>query len=243
VQRVNPKVAHDYAEVFDGVPSQHDGKDAAVVAERAALGKARSWPYVTKEIWEQELAYWVTWMDAQRQILQLWLGRLEGLLARHWPEATRIVKVRSATRLRALATYGGPAALAADDQATAQLTRWGGHYLSPDKVQALVASAGASVGVRLGDVERRHLQAYATQALTARREVRRSQRRLRALAQDQVVLQAQGAVVGVPTACVLWVSAGDPRQYDSGPAYRKALGLGQERGRTSFPLDRPTGRD
>jgi transposase len=30
VQRVSPKAAHDYAEVFDGVPSQHDGKDAAV---------------------------------------------------------------------------------------------------------------------------------------------------------------------------------------------------------------------
>src|SRR5262249_51220436 len=29
LQRVSPKAAHDYAEVFDGVPSQHDGKDAA----------------------------------------------------------------------------------------------------------------------------------------------------------------------------------------------------------------------
>src|SRR5262249_24497994 len=41
VERVNGKAAHDYAEVFDGVPSQHDGKDAAVVAELAALGKAK----------------------------------------------------------------------------------------------------------------------------------------------------------------------------------------------------------
>src|SRR6516162_3539767 len=32
-KRVGGKAAHDYAEVFDGVPSQHDGKDAAVVAE------------------------------------------------------------------------------------------------------------------------------------------------------------------------------------------------------------------
>jgi hypothetical protein len=36
VRRVGGKAAHDYAEVFDGVPSQHDGKDAAVIAERAA---------------------------------------------------------------------------------------------------------------------------------------------------------------------------------------------------------------
>src|SRR5712692_5686036 len=68
VLRVSPKAAHDYAEVFDGVPSQHDGKDAAVVAELAALGKAAPWPYVAKEVWEQELVYWVEWLDAQRQI-------------------------------------------------------------------------------------------------------------------------------------------------------------------------------
>ena len=36
---------------------------------------------------------------------------------------------------------------------------------------------------------------------------------------------ALGRVVGLPTACVLWVSLGDPRQYSSGPAYRKAMGL------------------
>ena len=41
------KAASDYAEVFDGVPSQHDGKDAAVVAELAAIGKSRPWPCET----------------------------------------------------------------------------------------------------------------------------------------------------------------------------------------------------
>jgi hypothetical protein len=45
VQRISPKAAHDYAEVFDGVPSQHDGKDAAVVGELAAIGKGVPWSY------------------------------------------------------------------------------------------------------------------------------------------------------------------------------------------------------
>ena len=49
VQRVSNKASHDYAEVFDGVPSQHDGKDAAVVAELAALGKAQPWAYQPAE--------------------------------------------------------------------------------------------------------------------------------------------------------------------------------------------------
>src|SRR3954466_3930174 len=122
--RVSPKRAHDYAEVFDGVPSQHDGKDAAVVAELAAVGKASPWPYAARSEWEQELAYWVDGLDAQRRLLALWAGRLEGLLGRHWPEATRVLKVTSATLLRALAHYGGPAALAAGAGAGAR-GAWG----------------------------------------------------------------------------------------------------------------------
>jgi transposase len=48
---------------------------------------------------------------------------------------------------------------------------------------------------------------------------------LRQLAAGHPVLQAQGKVVGVPTACVLWTSTGDPRDFDSAGAYRKAMGL------------------
>jgi transposase len=225
VQRVSPKAAHDYAEVFDGVPSQHDGKDAAVVAELAALGKGSPWPYRVPEVWEQEVAYWVDWLDAQRQLYGIWLGRLEGLLARHWPELTRLLKVPSATVLRLLAHYGGPAALAADAAAAARLGRWGKAFLRADKVAQVLASARTTQGVRVGAVAQRRLQEYAQQAWAARREMRRSLRQLRAWARDQAVLQAQGRVVGLPTACVLWASLGDPRQYASGPAYRKAMGL------------------
>jgi transposase len=88
------------------VPSQHDGKDAAVVAELAALGKAMPWEYQPADLWEQELAYGVEWMVAHRQILTIWQGRLEGLLARHWPEATQVLKLSSATLLRVLKRYG-----------------------------------------------------------------------------------------------------------------------------------------
>jgi hypothetical protein len=68
VQRVGPKAAHDYVEVFDGVPSQYDHKDPAVVAELAALGKAWPWPYRVRSEWEQELAACVHWLTAQQRI-------------------------------------------------------------------------------------------------------------------------------------------------------------------------------
>jgi transposase len=225
VQRVGGKAAHDYAEVFDGVPSQHDGKDAAVVAELAALGKAMPWEYQAADPWEQELAYWVEWMVAHRQLLTIWQGRLEGLLARHWPEATQVLKLSSGTLLRVLKRYGSPQGLAADPEAAELLARWGGAFLAREKIEHLLAGAGASVGVRLGDWQRRQIQDYAQQALAARHEADRAQRRLRSLAEGHAVLQAQGKVVGVPTACVLWVSTGDPRKYHAAAAYRKAMGL------------------
>src|SRR5260370_10564572 len=105
VRRVNGKAAHDYAEVFDGVPSQHDGKDAAVVADLAALGKAKSWAYQAADSWEEELAYWVEEMVTQRQMVTPWQGPLEGLLARHWPEPARIWKVCARTWLRTWKVY------------------------------------------------------------------------------------------------------------------------------------------
>jgi hypothetical protein len=225
VERVGNKASHDYAEVFDGVPSQHDGKDAAVVAELAALGKGTPWDYRPADAWEQELAFWVEWMVAQRQALTIWQGRLEGLVARHWPEATQVLKLSSVTLLRALKHYGCPQALAGDPDAAQQLARWGGRFLEPKKVKQLVAGAGSSVGVRAGEWQQRQIRDYAQQALATRAEGQHAERQLRRLAAGHVVLQAQGKVVGVPTACVLWTSTGDPRRYHAAAAYRKAMGL------------------
>ena len=225
VVRVGGKAAHDYAEIFDGVPSQHDGKDAAVVAELAALGKATPWEYQPADPWEQELNYWVEWMVAHRQMLTIWQGRLEGLLARHWPEATQLLKLSSGTLLRALKRYGSPQALAADPEAGKVLAGWGGTFLAPEKVELLRACAGSSVGVRAGAWEQRQIQDYAERALAARRQANHAARQLRRLAEGHPVLQAQGKVIGVATACVLWTGTGDPRNYDSAAAYRKAMGL------------------
>ena len=58
IHRVSGKAASDYAEIFDGVPSKHDGKDAAIVAELAALGKSSPWPYRSKTEWDAEMARW-----------------------------------------------------------------------------------------------------------------------------------------------------------------------------------------
>ena len=225
LNRVGAKAAHDYAEIFDGVPSQHDGKDAAVVAELAAIGKSVEWCYKPPSEVDQEMAYQVDWMDAQQRQYSMWLGRLEGLLARHWPEATRWMELSSATLLRALQRYGGPAGLAQDAQASTELARRGGPFLAAEKIRGLIRSAATSMGVRQTTIDVQRMQRYAEQALTARLEIARSRRRLEELARGNPVIQAQARAVGVATACVLWVHLGDPKEYHCAEAYRKAMGL------------------
>jgi transposase len=225
VERVGAKAAHDYAEIFDGVPSQHDGKDAAVVAELAALGKSSEWRWEAPSETDQEMAYWVDWMDAQQRQYVMWLGRLEALLARHWPEATGWLKLSSGTLLRTLAWYGGPAGLACDAEGAARLGRWGGRYLAGETIRGLIASARCSIGVRQGAIDLRRMQQYAEQALAARAEVTRGKRRLAELARGNAAIEAQARAVGVATACVLWVYLGDPSAYYCAEAYRKAMGL------------------
>ena len=225
VLRVSNKATHDYAEIFDGVPSQHDGKDAAVIAELAGLGKAQPWGYEAPSEWDQELSYWVEWMVAQRGILTGWQGRLEALVARHWPEATRDLKLTSATLLHALEHYGDPRTLAADPEAAERLCGWGGAFLAAEKVERLVEAARSSVGVRVGQWERGQIKEYAREALVARQQIKRAERRLRKLAVGNKVLEAQGKAVGIATACVLWTCVGDPRNYHAAAAYRKAMGL------------------
>jgi transposase len=224
VHRVSPKAAHDYAEIFDGVPSQHDGKDAAIVAELSALGKSASWPY-TSDPWEQELIYWVDRMEVHRRSLVMWCGRLEGLLARHWPEATRTLELNSAVFLRCMANYGCPSALAADSNAADRLWCWGRGRLSRDKVMELVCGARSTVGVRAGLMEVRRIKESAEEAMACRQKMLRAQKELTRLAANHAVIQAQATVVGVVTACVLWTYLGDPRKYDSAGSYRKAMGL------------------
>lgn len=224
VHRVSPKASHDYAEIFDGVPSQHDGKDAAIVAELSSLGKSWEWGFGEEE-WEQELSFWVDWMECQRRELTTWQGRLEGLLARHWPEATRTLPLTSVALLRCLSEYGGPSGLSSAEDGVEKLRGWSRGRLTPEKIDRLVTEARQSVGVRGGEATERRLRTHAERALACRKEIASARRHLEALCGDHEVIAAQREVVGLATACVLWSHLGDPRDYDCAAAYRKAMGL------------------
>lgn len=225
VQRVSGKAKSDYEEIFDGVPSAHDGKDAAIIAELVALGKSRPWPHQQASELESQMRGCVHWLDAQQDIYQTWLGRIEAQLARHWPEATKILNLSSVTLLRVLQHYGGPAKVAEDSEAAKQLQDWGGRFLEEKKIRAFCTSAQTTVGVRMTREDQLHLQRYAGEALEAYQEISKTKKELAQICNNDETLQSFAQMVGPATACVLFVALGDPSKYHCAEAYRKAMGL------------------
>ena len=82
------------------------------------------WPYTEVPEDEQQMRHWVLRADAFRTQANQWTGRVEGLLAKHWPELNSYLELNSATLLKILIHYGTPAALASDTNAANQLRSW-----------------------------------------------------------------------------------------------------------------------
>jgi transposase len=226
VRRVSGVAVRGHAEAFDGVPSQHDGKDAAVIAELSAQGKGAAWAWQQpRGEQDQAMRYWVRRLDGLQRIKQIYCGKLEALLARHWPEAQRVLKRANGTLSRALARWATPAALAADPAAAEVLANIGGRWLKPEKIAALLEAARNTVGVRTSDWTAREMREVAQAIVDLRRQIAAARRALRKLAADHQPIQAQAAAVGLATACVLHVCLGDVRNYPNAGAYRKAMGL------------------
>lgn len=225
VHRVSGKATSDYQEIFDGVPSQHDGKDAAIVSELTAFGKGTAWPYVCDSESLQLVKHQFRRMDCYRTEQVRWLGRLEALLAKHWPELTKHLKLSSATLLKMLKKYQSPGSLVADPKAAKQLQAWGGSRLTEQKITLVLESARTTCGVPATLSESLWLGEVASKALEAYREVQSCQRNLKQLMAQDKTMVGYVSAVGAATLGALWSTVGDPRQYGSSGAYLKALGL------------------
>jgi len=225
VHQVKGKASHDYAEIMDGVPSQHDRKDAAVVAELALMGKSTPWPYDEGSAEDEERLHWVQRLETAQKTMQVWTGYLESRVARHWPEVTKLLPLNSVSLLKMLAHYGGPVEMAADAGAAKRLAGWGRRLLTTEKISDLLESAQETHGIPPGKYERDWIRECANQILGTRRTKQRAKRELKRLAAGNAALSKLGSAVGCATASVLWAYLGNPQDYHCGSAYRKAMGL------------------
>lgn len=224
VFRINPKRSHDAAEVFDGVPSLHDAKSAAIIAKLHMEGLSEEWPVRSETA--RALAASLRVLAIYEEQFRKNRNRLEALLARHWPELPRVLDLGSATLIAVVEEFGSPQELARfPDEARATMKRVGGHFLDHEKVERVLESAPTSFGLEPTEEERRTLQKIAQEAQRCRKEANAAKRRVESLTEQDTAARRMRPVVGKTTAAVLIAAAGDPAAYHCAAAYRKALGL------------------
>lgn len=223
VFRVSPKKAHDAKEIYDGVPSSHDAKSAAIVAWLHSQQASEAWPMGPEDIRELKAATSLLTLHDEHH--QQGLNRLEAQLARHWPEVTDFLALDSVTLLTVLTEYGGPEGVVrAGAQAERLMVQASRGSLSKKKISAVLNSARSTVGVPQLKEERRVLAELAEETLRARRAKKRANTRVEELAQGIADVKAMGEVVGMLTAAVLVTKVGRPESFFCAHAYEKCSG-------------------
>jgi transposase len=224
VLQVAPKRTHDAAEVFDGVPSLHDVKAAVVIGRLHFDGASHPWPLndLQRRTWRAEVDT-LALFEGQRQRC---LNRLEGLLARHWPELAAILPLTSVTLSHLLWAFGSPRRVAEQrSRAETLMHRVGGAQLAGEKITEVLDSAEATIGVPCREAERVHLQVVAGQAVHFRKCAKGVQQRLAARCEKDPATQDLAAAIGRKSAAVLFALLGSPKRYPNAGSYLEALGL------------------
>ncbi len=226
VFRVSAKHAHDYQEIYDGVPSGHDAKSAAIVAKLHLERGRRSRRWQAPAGPRRQLRVVADELDWIKQDEQRYLSRLESRLARHWPELLRLLDLTGVTVVELLATYGGPAAVAADaEQAVQSMRRWSRGSLRVDKITEVATTAGQSIGVPMLDSEQQQVQKLAREIQKLRRRRNEAESELEQQTRAQQHLAPISEMVGVATAGILHARLGDLRDYGSIRALCRGAGL------------------
>jgi transposase len=220
---VSGKRTFDAKELFDGVPSLHDAKAAAIIARLHADGLSTHLRDENPD--RRQLRAALAIMDLhQERYLQL-VHRLESWLARHWPELPTLIELTSSSLMAIVARIGGPADVAAAPDEARRLLRGISHRLLPDdRIAAVIASAQASVGVPLVGLERDALMAIAADAYRAHRAFTSAKTQVDQLAATTPAA-ALAPAVGHTTAAAVFAEVGDARSYSCTRAFLKAMGL------------------
>lgn len=224
VYRVSGKRSHDAAEVYDGVPSHHDAKSAAIVAKLHWDGASERWPLLSER--ERDLGAAVKTMELLQEQYQQNVNRLEGSMARHWPEVSGQIDLGSATFLELLIQVGGPQEVwGQQGRSRKVMRRVGGSLLKEETIEGVIGSAGQTIGVTMSRGELEELRTLAGWTRQLSRGLAGAKKKVERLGKGDEVIEAIGQVVGKATAAVLVTQVGDPRRYDSGQQWLKGSGL------------------
>lgn len=237
VVMVSPKQTHDSQALFDNVQSLHDPKSAVLVAKLCGMGLGQRWSPPAATV--PRLRALVELRRHEQQKQEVCFGRLEGALARHWPESGRWIDVREQrSALRLLEAYPSPARIAAaPDAARALLVDASRGRLADEALDGVVDAAQTTLAVPASVEEERFISSMASDALEATRRMVDIEKSIADLAREDAVFKQLQPWMGTYTAAVV-VTHCDPRRYENARQLEKACGLnlrekssGEQRGR------------
>jgi len=222
VYRVSPKRSHDAKEIYDGVPSLHDAKSANIIARLHLDGVSEPWSF--KEEHERDLAAVVNTLEMIKKHLNQNINRLGALLARYWPELQEIVRIDRVSVLKLIINYGSPLNISEIADTNSILDKVGRH-LKEDKINAILESATATIGVPMTKCEEeeliylsKHIRYMQKELVSAHKRVNENSKSIKSVAM-------LSGVLGKVTAAVVVSSAGDPLKYNAPRQYLKSIGL------------------
>ena len=220
VYRVSTKFVHDAKEIHDGVSSKHDAKDATLILWLHVQGKSRPW--LQQEESQRRAKAVVSRRELHVHAYVANAGRLEALLARHWPELLALGAAIGVLLLKLLVALPSPRRITANLEEAKQILK---RHRSADKMGAIVASAVTSQGIVMIEEEELEVSELAKQMLVQWREIDRIDKELRDLLRRDPRAVRLAALVGPTTAMVLAADLGDLSKYASPKALEKACGL------------------
>lgn len=224
VFQVNAKRCHDAASVLDGVSSSHDRKSAVLIGWLHARGISREWRSPTDS--ERAARALLARRELYADPLARNRGRLEALLARHWPELSIHLDLDSTSLLTLLSTYCSPQKTHADhDAAVALLRKAGRGTLAEERILAVLTSARTTLGVPMTLDEETLVHELADQSLELRKKVRRIEEEIVSLARSDLAMGRLAPALGSTSAAAIVAHLGDPASYESTAALVKAAGL------------------
>jgi transposase len=221
----SPKHTHDMAEVLDGVPSMHDAKAVVVLAKLHAIRPGKRWEP------ESEARRTVRTTFDRREVyadaLERNHGRLEALLARFWPGIDEFIQVqKQRSWMSLLEQFPGPEAVAAHaEQARVLLKKASRGALGHDKIDGIVASACACLGVPMNEGDRTQLRELVQEIRRLTAEQDRLDAEIEKAVRAEPAAKRIVSVIGPAASAAILAYIGDPAQYASAGALEKAAGL------------------
>jgi transposase len=225
VFRVSAKRSHDMAEVYDGVPSYHDAKSAAIIAHLHIDGMSQLWQSKPPELRDIKAA--INEMSIYHAQYYENINRMEALLARFWPEVPDILSLTTVTLISILEIYGSPTVLAKAPRKTVfeQMKKIGRGFLTDKKIDDAIASAKTTTGVKMTEGEIRMVKHLMTEILRNYRLNKTAEKEVLRLCKNIEEVERMGEIIGMVTAAVIFTELGNPNEFKNAKSYKKSAGL------------------